>query len=564
MSRRALAVAVRQLGAVGPVARLLSPSPHDVDEVTCYDFFRNHITRPLGGTRMYFRSASGKEFWNYTLLQATHAEPAVWHAVAAIGALYMKWGATINYEEVASLSKRQITDGMASTTGGLPYDSDAAMLNANSQSIRLTKQAHMSYNKALHLSKGVKTPLAMLVLSLALVVTSQISGQSVHSSTHIRAGYNIIEELMRESGGVLKTEDEISAAENLTKMTLKWLFFSESKAPYPATDKSFAGHKPLSCLSISALRPTSWNIHLASTLLLEINRRLLVQAVFVPDIPVNPVDNPEILDYPDITTQMNAYKLIVQDLNEWEANVLRLLESMGDEERRSVDVISLKLLHTNAWLLAVSHVVLPTEYTELGWDNCLGLFERVIALSTLLIDHEAKNNLSSLAVTSLDEPSVNMLLWAVATRCRHPLLRRRAVSLLRIAKRLENVWNSTSVAAAAQKIIEVEERDFPISVADWVSACGCTDIDERVWADIEAEHKNPRLWLGGKPLGSTARTAWYMPGEVTVPLRNRVLRVDVLTDYDPRMLKSRADLTIYFADNDRAGHFRTEFVTIYF
>jgi hypothetical protein len=55
-------------------------------ERRCFDYFRRRTVPQLSGS---FDST----FWNRLLLQATHHQPAVWHAVVALGSLHQ------NFEE---------------------------------------------------------------------------------------------------------------------------------------------------------------------------------------------------------------------------------------------------------------------------------------------------------------------------------------------------------------------------------------------------------------------------------------------------------------------------------
>jgi hypothetical protein len=45
----------------------------------------------------------------------------------------------------------------------------------------------------------------------------------------------------------------------------------------------------------------------------------------------------------------------------------------------------------------------------------------------------------------------------VSCRCRDPLIRRRAISLLRKCDRTEGVWNSFLTSKVAQRVVDIEE-----------------------------------------------------------------------------------------------------------
>ncbi|KAI7525808.1 hypothetical protein KC317_g21196 [Hortaea werneckii] len=49
-------------------------------------------------------------------------------------------------------------------------------------------------------------------------------------------------------------------------------------------------------------------------------------------------------------------------------------------------------------------------------------------------------------------------MYFVATKCRHPQIRRRAIKLLRHTKRRESLWDSNVSAAIAERVVAIEEQ----------------------------------------------------------------------------------------------------------
>ena len=50
-------------------------------------------------------------------------------------------------------------------------------------------------------------------------------------------------------------------------------------------------------------------------------------------------------------------------------------------------------------------------------------------------------------------------------RCGHKILRRKAISLLRLSRRLEGLWDSYFLVQVAEKAMEIEERKRDESVS---------------------------------------------------------------------------------------------------
>ena len=95
---------------------------------------------------------------------------------------------------------------------------------------------------------------------------------------------------------------------------------------------------------------------------------------------------------------------------------------------------------------------------ETIWDNFTKRFEQIINLATSIVESSSCDKATQKrgAGFSLDMHTVAPL-YAVAHRCRHPVIRRKAVSLLYAAPRQEGIWNSVLTARVAERLIGIEE-----------------------------------------------------------------------------------------------------------
>lgn len=566
LSRRALALAVRQLSGPGPSARLLSPSPYLGDDVACFDFFRFRLTTAINESR---DSQATRGFWNSTLLQVSHTEPSVWHAVAALGALYRKW-------EVVSGGR---TGSRTSATTGITNSLDDADLNTSSStddqnennhgrdvnlhSVRLAEQAGMCYSKALTLAKSVRDPSCMLVLSLALAATANLSGRWADSSVHYQAGRKIMAQLRRDSRGKPMSDLHINAIASLAKLGLQLLSFNEQSVPYSCCGFEMnevgvnSSGEPFPRSLVSAQDQRVWGLQRANIGLVDIIRRIMLEAsLHTPvDQPTTRVDN----------SRKHIQDAIICDLKNWELEILRVLSTTTDPTHRTaLDLLSIKLLHTLARLFLAVGVMDPDMYSELTWDTHLAYFDRMLTLTVLILRTEAQQNPMLLSVMSLDEPAINMVLWLTTVRCRHPVIRRRALQLLHDVRRLEGVWMSTSAAAAAARMVAIEEEEevgLAARLPKWAT------VEPAIIAGIEGEDLEPRSWVvegRWKVMVAAVGSEWVVPGEVLVPLERRITQVDVTAEYDAHVGRSRGDLTLIFAGRDEFGLLRCERVSVYF
>lgn len=103
--------------------------------------------------------------------------------------------------------------------------------------------------------------------------------------------------------------------------------------------------------------------------------------------------------------------------------------------------------------------------SEMGWDAFTARFEHIVDLATLVVE-PASCGKRTTPEFSLDMDTVGPL-FIVASRCRHPVIRRKAIALLYAAPRQEGVWNSILAARVAEEVVDIEEEGLgPIAYAD--------------------------------------------------------------------------------------------------
>jgi hypothetical protein len=93
------------------------------------------------------------------------------------------------------------------------------------------------------------------------------------------------------------------------------------------------------------------------------------------------------------------------------------------------------------------------------------LFSEIICLVTEIIDSSADESLGGDTIRFTLDGCVLGPLFFVAVRCRHKILRRKAISLMRLSRRLEGLWDSYFLAQVAEKVMEIEERKHDESVS---------------------------------------------------------------------------------------------------
>lgn len=550
-----MALAVRQLNVVGPASRVLAADPQvPGDAVSCFNFFRWRLraVTPTAG-----RDSLGDThgFWDRTLLQTAHVEPAVWHAVAALGALQRKWEVVSRLSQVlpsTSESGRNNNEYSNARDAGTSQCTQETTRELESSSVQLAGEASTNYLEALKKASSVTDVKAILVLSIALATASNLTGKWSDSQVHIRAATKLIGQIADGGRGRPVSELDINdAADSLARLDLQWLTFQDAQAPYPYMESQLIAHALRKAPEIKSLAH-------AQDLVMGIMRRLWVVAANTEQPGAGGTGQGDV----DILT----------DLAQWEQKTLRLLNNTTAlASSRSPSLLFLKICHTTVRLIILTGITQP-DYTDLSWDNHLAHFERIIALSALYIQAEVYKNPLLPSVVSLDGPGIIMPLWLVSHRCRHPLLRRRALGLLRVSRRQEGMWMSTSAAVVAQKLIEIEESGSPGTMGLSDSALvpafctlePITSFEQELMKQFETEDLDPQLWLSGERPWA-ARTTWDLAGEQLIPLERRIAEVATFAQpYDPRVGRSKAEITLFFADCDLRGDVRREVISVEF
>lgn len=145
----------------------------------------------------------------------------------------------------------------------------------------------------------------------------------------------------------------------------------------------------------------------------------------------------------------------------------RLLDSRGLQAARCLEIShSIAIIYLHVSTVNVAH-------DETAWDMFTERFEHIVSMAASVVESLICNKSTQKQSPdfSLDMHTVGPL-YAVAHRCRHPIIRRKAVSLLYAAPRQEGVWDSVLTARVAERVIGIEESGLGIitrceDVPDW-------------------------------------------------------------------------------------------------
>jgi hypothetical protein len=480
---------VRSISTPGPAARVLA-GPQTPADVACFDFFRRR-TAPM--TASFFPS----EFWGGRLLQVAHAQPAVWHAAVALGALHRRW-------ELGFAPREEWVDGAC-----------VAMFS---------EKAAVSYARSMELAKDINDPLALLVLSLGLMAVTNITGKWLDHRVHGAAGLRLLGEIKREKvdyRGWLGSDIE-SVAESFARMDLQNLTFSESEAPYPdlasvSKEDIMADVNSLEGVLVPGGQFDS--LSQAGFHLFGLNRKFLLLASIEENMP---------LEEYTMSENRIRYQLIL-----WEQMMKDYLLQTRTVENDRSGLLTLKMYH--AFLCLLLRVGVTGSQTD--WDLYLPHFERMAALAGVILSRNHTSHAAP-AFVSL-ESGIIIPLYLVATRCRHPVLRRRALELLRRANSQEGRWHSVGAAAVAERIMRIEEEGLRGIIPDksylnMVAMDVSKDMTFEKCAERKLAEETVEYWLGGDENWTTTHT-W--DGIASIPEASRVVMMGITADMESRRLE---------------------------
>lgn len=145
------------------------------------------------------------------------------------------------------------------------------------------------------------------------------------------------------------------------------------------------------------------------------------------------------------------------------------LDSRGLQAARTLEIShSLAMIYLNVTVNVFSD--------ETAWDRFTEHFERVVTLAALIIRSSNCDKFTKKRGPDFTlDMNIVAPLYAVAHKCRHPVIRRKAVSLLYAGPRQEGVWDSILTARVAERLIRIEEAGLG-------NVTRCEDVPD--WARI--------------------------------------------------------------------------------
>ncbi|KAI9846842.1 MAG: hypothetical protein M1838_001117 [Thelocarpon superellum] len=418
--------------------------PGGPQERRCFRFFRDRTVPQLSG---YFSS----EFWSRLLLQATHHDPIIRHAVLAVGASHERFE-------------------MLGPGPGADHDPGAFALEHYNKSIRGLSRAMSGRGKM-----AADVALTSCVLFTCFETLQDRYGSAI---VHMKGGVKMMADLERAERAEGQRE---GAGENQSPGHANLVWAPDAYLPRHYLEVIFT-RLDMQLMQMANGPYETFQLHASNT-----------QPGFGPEVPSEFSSIEEARNNADFhgTRYLHAVErcshatpgddqdsifMIQADygatIERWFAAFEVFLEKMGPnlsaEELNGALVLKIQQ-QIHGLVTKIQYWPMPAD--EMIWDEFLPVFDQIVTLARVVV--RASTQLSQIKPgrrTFSMDPGIVRPLFLTAFRARDPQLRRAAVALLDQTPRQESVWGANVLASCARYIIALEEGDREIRTAADVPA----------------------------------------------------------------------------------------------
>jgi Fungal specific transcription factor domain/Fungal Zn(2)-Cys(6) binuclear cluster domain len=435
-------VSVEQHGFLDPITRLPFSFPCDGEqERRAFQFFFTNTTSEIAG---FLPS----DFWSKLILQASHTDPTILHAVIALGSAHESYG------------------------GEAP---------GHLRGVPITKQfaLQQSYKAIRHLRTQISTGThqsgeSVLLSCILFICLETFQGNHEAALAHLESGLKILASWLHDDDQcepVLNSNIVSRPTRKFLEEELVPLFTRlDVQATTYLTSRSLKEVHPCSSTETPVM-PTRFtslsdaNNHLADlvhwmlysnngahNMMYWMVNNPLAQANFRPPPPTPGGPIPKI---PKVVLD-KIQKIETQHgkiLQKWLDGLNLFLKEHPNLEPKDLrGAVMLKILYTSTTIIKAASLY----NHDMEYDKYNSQFAQVITMAESLITSQTAARNKNTPMYSFE---MNILppLHYCSTRCRDPKLRRRALALLEDSPRREGMWDSAMLAAIATYVIEQEE-----------------------------------------------------------------------------------------------------------
>ncbi|KAH8600109.1 hypothetical protein B0O99DRAFT_503521 [Bisporella sp. PMI_857] len=453
-------------------------------------YFQIFRTKTAGELSGFFDS----EFWTRSVLQESHSEASIRHAVVALGALY------------------KTLEKMAESPPGSPEANPTYHVDSATSHYNFALQQYSNAVTRLRESIGsneIRSNRTILMSIVLFTCFQSFTGDHKAAITQIQSGLGLLEERRQDSRQPLVRRQGDVVEDELVQM------FTRLAVQAKSYDMAFHFPEPYVIqLSPKSREPLSPDASPSSP---DVDSDCSLDS-HIPEVFANTQEAREALDslcerimrfkeqlsnfYPapgrilpaSIISSGAGFK---RQLEQWGAAFEPLFKSrrnQGNTERAGINVLKMISIMTTILF------VMGYSMTEMGFDNFMGPFREIVELANevvvdeelslaaarcgdsnncrhkrahgmrgfqdqfvglatqLPLDHGDGGLFSHIKASFALDIGIVAPLFVVATKCRDRKLRREAIRLLMSSPRREGMWDSILCGKVSQWIMEVEEE----------------------------------------------------------------------------------------------------------
>lgn len=387
------------------------------EERRAFHFFREKSATDFPG---FFESS----FWSQLVLQASHIEPSIKHAVIALGSLHE----TVQQEDRTLSNSGKACDPFA--------------LQQCNKAI-----GHLSQN----LCSNVQHSKEMLLMSCAIFICFEsLQGNYESALSHMQGGLRMFRDWQADSK--LSTPATASRSQHHQNVDneIVQMFSRLNVQPllFPDTHLFTADFVKQDVVLVIDSVPSAFTTLKEARDCLDDCMSYKLQALVAAYLKrqSSGIDSgaisPRGATNDDLLPRWSAA---------FDAFVERAGPSLKPENLRRTKLLEIQYIGAKI-LLSVG---LPP--TEITFDEYGDLFESIVSLATSVIQSSGFRGLSERTESFSFETGLVPPLYFTATRCRDSWIRREALTLLSSIRRQEGVWNSGMLSKIAERLILIEE-----------------------------------------------------------------------------------------------------------
>ncbi|KAI4722392.1 hypothetical protein E4T48_01332 [Aureobasidium sp. EXF-10727] len=368
-------------------------------------------------------------FWSYTLPQLGVSEPAIRHALIALGSAHARF-------EADATNNQSVQDAIPQNFVLCHYN----------EAIKQLK---------LYLSRGSQSLDIALLCCLLFISLECIYGNRLLVIDHLQNGLNMLRSSLIEDG---QKEASSNAIAKSIKQEVRPLFHRlDSQTTLMGFSGSSLFNHMDNLFSLSIPRSFDSFDHAKRSL----DTLVASSLGFIRTIHDGKHAENGSISLTGRTLQIH----LLSEFSIWKnsmANFVKSFNVFTDEDNKTEKALRVQHTASFIWLARC------TEVEESGFDPYLPEFASIVKWSRILTTPKREpkeyclhSRLASLSISNVPRFSLNMNyippLYLVAIKCRDPITRREAISILEETNGREGLWDARLHAKAARRLVEVEE-----------------------------------------------------------------------------------------------------------